>query len=456
MRSSRRFGLLLVLCVTALFMLLPSVASAVTQAQEDAWMATAAGRYMNPDGAYGYQCVDVPDDYCIALWGNYTNTLGTGDAGWALFNATKPGYFTKILNNTSDPNQIPQHGDIVFWQYPSGGGHVAVVDTADVNGMMVYEQNYYLAIPGAKDGTLPCALRHQTYPSVIGWLRPILATTVTPGTLVTSAKPSFSTKEDIVITWTSATNATKYGLSVWKPPYWVDSSLVFDQYVTGNSKDIGTLPAGNYAVNMKAYNGSTGGQDGNNVYFSVVAPETTPPTTTSNATTTYVGKATIRLTAVDNAGGSGVAHTYYRLDGGAQTEGTTIVCSGCGAHTIEFWSVDAVGNSEQHKTASFVITASSTTVNLKAASALALGRTLHVTGSVTPRAATGSVKIYLYRLAGSTWKLVLAHGVGLKGGGYAYSCKPQHAGRWRIRAHYLGSTSYKPSWTVGYAHTTVK
>ena len=123
-----------------------------------------------------YQCVDVADDYCIALWGNYANTIGTGNAGWPLFNATKPGYFTKILNDTSNPNLIPKHGDIVFWSY----GHVAVVDTADVNGMMVFEQNY-----GTPDGTLPCARRHQTYPSVIGWLRPILSTTrynpVAPG-----------------------------------------------------------------------------------------------------------------------------------------------------------------------------------------------------------------------------------------------------------------------------------
>ena len=408
---------------------------------------------MNPDGAYGYQCVDVADDYCIALWGNYANTIGLGNAGWPLFNATKPGYFTKILNNTSDPNLIPQHGDIVFWSY----GHVAVVDTADVNGMMVYEQNYTGAFnPPAPDGTLPCALRHQTYPSVIGWLRPILDSIVTPGTLVTSAKASFSTKEDIVITWTSATNATRYGLSVWKPPYWVDSSLVFDQYVTGNSKDIGTLPAGTYAVNMRAYNGSTGGQDGNNLYFNVVAPETTPPTTTSDAAATYVGKATIHLSAIDNANGSGVAHTYYKLDGGGQTEGTTISCSACGSHIIEFWSVDAVGNVETHKTVSFKINATPTSVSLKAASSLREGKTLKLTGRVTPTAATGTVKIYLYRLVGKTWKALGTHSVALKVGGYTYSFKPKHKGQWRFRAHYLGCPSYKSSWRSGYVHTRVK
>jgi len=86
-------------------------------------------------------------------------------------------------------------------------------------------------------------------------------------------------------------------------------------------------------------------------------PDTTAPVTTSNALTAYTGSATIALSATD-AGGSGVAHTYYRLDTGAQTEGTQIAVSTAGTHTVEFWSVDGAGNAETpHKTATFTIIA---------------------------------------------------------------------------------------------------
>ena len=59
--------------------------------------------------------------------------------------------------------------------------------------------------------------------------------------------------------------------------------------------------------------------------------DTTPPTTTSNAQATYTNTAVITLTASDNAGGSGVKATYYRLDGGAQTAGTVITTSAPGS-----------------------------------------------------------------------------------------------------------------------------
>jgi hypothetical protein len=59
---------------------------------------------------------------------------------------------------------------------------------------------------------------------------------------------------------------------------------------------------------------------------------------------------TVHLTASD--AGSGVAHTYYTLDGGSQTEGTSVTVaapadgSNDGAHTITYWSVDNAGNVE--------------------------------------------------------------------------------------------------------------
>ena len=100
----------------------------------------------------------------------------------------------------------------------------------------------------------------------------------------------------------------------------------------------------------------------NTVDFTVAgAPDSTAPSTGSDVKASYVGPATIQLTPTDT-GGSGVATTYYRLDGATQQAGTTISVpapsSGSEPHTIEFWSVDVAGNIElPHKTASFTVAA---------------------------------------------------------------------------------------------------
>ena len=89
----------------------------------------------------------------------------------------------------------------------------------------------------------------------------------------------------------------------------------------------------------------------NTVTFGVAAlPDTSPPLTSSNAAPSYVGTATITITATDGAAGSGVAHTYYVLDGAPAVEGTRVVVtppgSGAATHTLQFYSIDNVGNIE--------------------------------------------------------------------------------------------------------------
>jgi len=126
-----------------------------------------------------------------------------------------------------------------------------------------------------------------------------------PGSMSVSAKSTYSTGESITINWTASANATKYGLSVWKPPYGNDKYLVFDNYVTGTSKNIGTLPAGTYQVNMMPYNDSGGGPISNIIYFTVAAPAAPvlPGSMTMSAKSTYsTGEnITISWTASSNA-----------------------------------------------------------------------------------------------------------------------------------------------------------
>jgi hypothetical protein len=83
-----------------------------------------------------------------------------------------------------------------------------------------------------------------------------------------------------------------------------------------------------------------------------------PPTTTDDHLGTYSGSATIRLTPSDGSG-SGIAGTFYQLDGGAVTSGTVVTTSSVNpAHTVDYWSVDKVGNEQSPRThIQFAVTA---------------------------------------------------------------------------------------------------
>jgi hypothetical protein len=62
---------------------------------------------------------------------------------------------------------------------------------------------------------------------------------------------------------------------------------------------------------------------------------------------TYVTSATtFTLTATDDSG-SGVAHTYYRINVGTWTEGTSFTITGSdGTYTYDWYSVDNLGKTE--------------------------------------------------------------------------------------------------------------
>ena len=95
--------------------------------------------------------------------------------------------------------------------------------------------------------------------------------------------------------------------------------------------------------------------------FTLVEGDVTPPETSSDATASYPSAAVIRMTALDEPGGSGVAATYHRLDGAAAVAGSAITVTASGSHHLEFWSVDGAGNEETpHKTVDFEVALSGT------------------------------------------------------------------------------------------------
>ncbi|WP_224981586.1 OmpL47-type beta-barrel domain-containing protein [Geomonas agri] len=90
--------------------------------------------------------------------------------------------------------------------------------------------------------------------------------------------------------------------------------------------------------------------------------DTVAPVTTNSAANnvTYTSAQTFTLSATD--GGSGVASTWYKLDGAASfTQGTSIAVaapvSGSASHTISWYSIDAAGNQETTRSVTFTVQA---------------------------------------------------------------------------------------------------
>jgi hypothetical protein len=113
--------------------------------------------------------------------------------------------------------------------------------------------------------------------------------------------------------------------------------------------------------------------------------DTTAPVTASSADTAWhKGPVTVTFTPTD--GQSGVASTHYRVDGAAWKTGTSVAVSGDGAHSLEFYSVDAVGNPEDVKSAQVKVDDTAPTV----AVAVPADGAYYVQGSGAACAWTGS------------------------------------------------------------------
>ena len=88
-----------------------------------------------------------------------------------------------------------------------------------------------------------------------------------------------------------------------------------------------------------------------------LAVDTVAPVTTLHGADQlwHAKPVTLSLSAIDNAGGSGVVATQYALDGGAWTSGSSLTVAapathaGDGAHTVRFRSIDYAGNVEKVK-----------------------------------------------------------------------------------------------------------
>jgi hypothetical protein len=102
------------------------------------------------------------------------------------------------------------------------------------------------------------------------------------------------------------------------------------------------------------------------------------------------------------------------------------------------WAVGMTTGGQGTVLAYTVPTPTTTTIGSK--SSVTKGKTLKISGLVSPSAAPGTVKITKTRLVGKKWKSAGTVTVPVVGGGYSYSFKPKSTGKWRFVAQYSGGT----------------
>ena len=127
------------------------------------------GRYIDFDGAYGFQCVDEIRQYIkeVLGWGPYIALPTRGNAKDIFIKFPDGGnkYFQKIKNG---PNNMPQKGDLVFWTwYPfkiGWAGHTAIASVSWLMGLNTFDQNF------PTDSF--CRFTLHDYKGCLGWLRP--------------------------------------------------------------------------------------------------------------------------------------------------------------------------------------------------------------------------------------------------------------------------------------------
>ncbi len=134
-----------------------------------------------------------------------------------------------------------------------------------------------------------------------------------------------------------------------------------------------------------------------------------PPVTTASLSGTIHGSVydtAVKVTLSATDATSGVAHTYYSIDGGGYaTYGGAFNISSLGPHTVSYYSKDVAGNVESVKSISFTISSLTTTALTSSLNPSKYGESVTLKATVTPAlggTATGTVTFYqLSKLVGT-------------------------------------------------------
>ena len=127
------------------------------------WLEKWNGHYIDFDGIYGNQCMDLMHQYCVEVLGITDGSVlaapGAKDVYNNFENIKGHELFEKIPNT---PTGVPQEGDILFWGTGTWG-HVAIFIEGDASRFRSFDQNY-------PTGSF-CHAQEHSYSGILGWLR---------------------------------------------------------------------------------------------------------------------------------------------------------------------------------------------------------------------------------------------------------------------------------------------
>lgn len=160
------------------------------------FIAKYIGQFVDFDGVFGAQCVDLMNQYIVDVLGisNPIQILG-GATAYEIYQNANDSRFTKIINT---PNGVPNVGDMVFWDTTIGNaGHVDIFLSGDTNSFTGFDQNWPVGSP--------CHQQTHDYNGVAGWLHPIQQ--------ATSPSPLPPNYDEIIGKATNWDNVVKLGFT---------------------------------------------------------------------------------------------------------------------------------------------------------------------------------------------------------------------------------------------------
>jgi subtilase family serine protease len=214
-----------------------------------------------------------------------------------------------------------------------------------------------------------------------------------------------------------------------------------------------SVSQGCHTAHVQAWNnmGSTAGDlTYGPVCYDTIAPVTAVSLSGTLSGGIYISPVTVTLSASDS--GSGVAATYYQIDGGVLlTYAGPFSVSATGAHTIVFHSTDVAGNVESNKSTSFTIKALTSTSLTASANPTTYGVSVTFTATVTPAFGGAATGVATFKDGATT-----LGAVALIAGKAAYTSSTLAAGAHSITAAYGGSGNDVASSSAALAHTVNK
>lgn len=128
------------------------------------------GKLIDVDGVYGSQCVDLVKDCVNKVFNITLGTFGwSARTGWFNNSGTfSPDLWERIENDVTNPNQVPEPGDVIFFN-TGRYGHVGIVMDAKEgeNEITVLDQNTWNWDGYWDDDVIK--IQKYTYKDVYGW-----------------------------------------------------------------------------------------------------------------------------------------------------------------------------------------------------------------------------------------------------------------------------------------------